>query len=108
MPMFKLRYHTGECYSSLPMVASRPLMQIWSFREMGKPCKGPTTSPVFFRCSSSSLARCSARSTKISVRQLTCMAISPQTLPSQRWEPVSTYKLVCDYCSLVESSGYLN
>ena len=36
------------------------------------------------------------------------MAISPHPVPFQQWEPVPTYKLVCDDRSLVESSGYLD
>lgn len=49
-------------------------MHIWSFNEIGSPCKGPTTLPVAFRCSSSSVARANARSTKISVKQFTYTA----------------------------------
>jgi hypothetical protein len=52
------------------MVVSRPSMQSWSLRLIGRPCRGPTTFPVVLRCSSSSAARFRARSTKISVKQL--------------------------------------
>jgi hypothetical protein len=51
------------------MVVSRPSMQSWSLRLIGRPWRGPTTFPIVLRCSSSSAARFRARSTKISVKQ---------------------------------------
>ena len=55
-----------------PMMVSMPLRQNWSLRETGRPCRGPMTSPCVLRYSSTSRARASARSIKISVRQFVC------------------------------------
>lgn len=53
----------------IPMMVSNPFIANWSLTDMGRPCKGPITFPVFRRYSSTSFALARARSTNISVRQ---------------------------------------
>ena len=53
----------------VPMMVSIPLIQNWSLSEIGRPCRAPMGLPVCLRYSSTSLARASAFSTNISVKQ---------------------------------------
>ena len=52
-----------------PMVESTPFILNESFNDTGSPCKGPIGVPVRSKWSSSSRARCKARSNRGSVRQ---------------------------------------
>lgn len=61
------------------MIVSRPFIVNWSFSEIGKPCNGPITFPLFARKSSVSFARANARSTNISVRQSVCSSCQSVT-----------------------------
>ena len=59
----------GSLFPRAPMMVSMPLRQNWSFREMGRPWRGPMILPCVLRWSSTSWARAKARSMKISVKQ---------------------------------------
>lgn len=47
-----------------------------SFKDMGRPCRGPTVLPTEARCSSSCLARARAGVNMTSVKQFVCRDLS--------------------------------